>query len=87
MTTNTVDIDICVDCLQILANGVETDEHAQVATDMYKIWGDALITPNCDEECEGHFSNKACEGCGSDLGGDRHKAVVFLNTDKQGRRR
>lgn len=81
MRTERVDIDICVDCLQILANGVETDEQAQVATNMDKIWGSALITLNCDEECEPPFSHQSCEGCGSDLGGDRHKAVVWLDSD------
>lgn len=40
-------------------------------------WGEAELTINCKEDCEGWFSRMPCEGCGSPLSGDRHPAVAW----------
>lgn len=40
-------------------------------------WGEVEITLNCPEGCEGDLSRSWCQGCGSNLGGDRHSAVAW----------
>jgi len=94
----TYEIDICIDCLFVLANGAETDEQRKAAERMAEKWPNVDITlgqshddcnhdktDECAEMCEEpFFSWQTCEGCGSDLGGDRQKATVWDRTDFQG---
>jgi len=46
-------------------------------------WDDVGHCPKCDAEAaevdEPHFSWKPCEGCGSRLGGERHRATGWHN--------
>ena len=70
-------IAICVDCLFVLANGVETEADRLAAEGMAREWPDSELTINCPETCDGWFSWSGCEGCGSQLGGERHPAAVF----------
>ena len=74
---NQTDIVICIDCLFYLANGVEDNATLQAAKNMANLWGNAYLTINCPEECDGHFSSHPCDGCGSHLAGDRHPAVAW----------
>jgi hypothetical protein len=64
---------ICVDCVMLIANGEGTDEHCALVTAR---WGARLVLA-CEDDCEGWFSWRDCDGCGSSLGGDRHAAVGF----------
>lgn len=81
----TYDIQVCSDCLMMIANGTTGDydgapDDAEHDAAMDALWPDADgwdITPNCSEDCEGGFSWSPCEGCGSPLGGDRHPAVAM----------
>ena len=66
-------LELCVDCLIMVANGEGTKEHAHI---MAKRWGYSLVM-SCEEDCEGYFSWASCDGCGSTLGGDRHPAIAF----------
>lgn len=80
MRYDKIELSVCVSCLEVLANGVETTEHEQVARDMHEKWGgdERHIVPACTDECEGGFSWTSCDGCGSTLGGDRHPAVALI---------
>jgi hypothetical protein len=74
-----VELSICVDCLQYLANGGEELEPAraeEIAAAIAKQGGD--VVPACGEDCEGGFSWSPCELCGSALGGERHAAAVLV---------
>lgn len=101
MDANTVTfphtIKVCVDCLMVLANGIESKSEQTAAEGIERIWGDTQITPGAGTQDCGHdlndplqdrkhidycetlgFSRSWCEGCGSELGGDRHAATVWL---------
>lgn len=81
---NEWEIEICANCLSLLANAEVWDEdghnvakvHAEKINTLWPI-GQYKLVPNCSEECEGSFSWRDCEGCGSTLGGDRHPAVAW----------
>lgn len=90
---NITNLRICVDCLYVLANGVDSDEQAIAAENMAKLWKNTNITLGAlTDEC-GHndatseehaynceqlgFSWSPCDGCGSTLGGDRHAATAW----------
>lgn len=85
MTTRTerIELDICVDCLSLMANGTTGDypgapDDAAHAAEIEARWSGTEITLNCDEDCEGWFSWSQCDGCGSVLGGERHPAVAWI---------
>jgi hypothetical protein len=73
------DIDVCVDCTMMLANGecegVDPDGwyHAVKANGMTRF----EVALNIGEDTEPSFSWYSCDYCGSRLGGDRYPAVVF----------
>jgi hypothetical protein len=66
-----VKIEICCDCLFVLANGAETTEQSEAAEGMARVWG---AQPLYLGDSEGRFSWQSCDGCGSKLGGDRFDA-------------
>ena len=67
------EIEVCWDCVMLIANGDGGDETNQAIVDR---WGDLTmhicITDEYDE-----FSWSQCDGCGSRLGGARQSAVVL----------
>lgn len=70
------DLDLCVDCTMMIANGEGSPEHAEA---MEAAWGEdsvhLVMTCNGDDfDCS--FSWVSCDGCGSRLGGDRHKGAL-----------
>ena len=73
------DIEVCVDCTMMLANGecegVNPDVlyHAVKANGMTRF----DVALNIGEDTEPAFSMSDCDYCGSRLGGDRYPAVVF----------
>jgi len=73
------DIEVCVDCLCMLANGVESEEQVETSKliEARWPWPTWQLTINCPEVCDGSFSWQPCEACGSNLGGDRHPVVVW----------
>ena len=74
-----IDISVCGDCLQYLANGPDSLEPHRVAEIEVAIQREgSAVVPNCDEDCEGDFSWSPCELCRYTLGGDRHKAAVWI---------
>jgi hypothetical protein len=76
----TVDLEVCTDCLMLMANGgmgdVTEEEEAAHCEAMEARWpmaeGWHVVSGSCDEECG--FSWRSCESCGSHLGGDRYWA-------------
>lgn len=76
---DTVEIEICVDCLMMSANGLHGWEYDE---NWLKAYNSAVSeygtepVPNCGENCEGGFSWDPCDFCNSPLGGDRHPAVL-----------
>jgi hypothetical protein len=71
------DLWICVDCLFVVANGVETPDQAKAADAMAVRWPEHIIVPAAQEDEEPHFSWSSCDGCGSSLGGDRERAAAL----------
>jgi len=75
---------VCDECALVIANGEiddGTDRGQQIADAQVEQWGELAIglTLACgddEDECD-YFSWRRCDGCGSTLGGGRHKAVVF----------
>lgn len=74
------DIEVCVDCAMMIANGDDsgidnTDAwyHAVMAKGMLRF----DVAMSCGDDCAGYFSKSACDYCGSRLAGDRHPAVLF----------
>lgn len=82
---DTYDVEICDDCLHLVANGEVMGPEGENLTDdiaarIDERWGELAphLVPaceNCDEECG--FSWSDCDGCGSPLGGTRHRAAVI----------
>lgn len=82
-------LEVCVDCLFLLANGEVTDENGNDITEAHAakvsaIWGDTEITlgriaPEGENDDEDHswFSWQSCDCCGSTLGGDREYATAW----------
>lgn len=77
-------IDVCVDCLFILANGeCEPDRQDEVLEGLARNWPAPLwLVPGCGSDCCGDesdpwFSWQSCDGCGSQLGGNRVHATWF----------
>lgn len=79
---NVIEINVCVDCTLLIANGECTDSDGndiaeRVAEAQTAIWGDAAGRIVLTLDDEPFFSWSDCGGCGSTLGGDRMKAVVL----------
>lgn len=87
------ELSVCVVCAHLLANGEYddgTDAAEQAAKGMARIWGDDarhLIAGGHVEDCDGSepcgcldgwFSWSDCDGCGSEMGGERHRAVALI---------
>jgi hypothetical protein len=77
-----IELSICVDCLMYLANGEATNEHGDDITHEHAARIDAVwqnepydITLGGDDE--GGFSWTQCDGCHSNLGGDRYTAYAI----------
>mgnify|MGYP001551418455 CR=1 FL=1 len=77
-----IEIEVCVDCVQLLANGevfdgngndISAEQRARIAAQ----WPEHQLVLNCEDDCEGWFSWSSCEGCDGRFGGDRHPAVAF----------
>ena len=79
MNIHQEDLEVCVDCTQLIANGEDHTEEQDLEKKIEKQWGELAghLVMSCDEGCEGEFSWRPCDGCGSTLGGDRHKATVL----------
>jgi hypothetical protein len=87
-TIDADELEFCVDCTMLIANGECYDSDgndigAEVADRQMAIWGTGWdgaygLTLNCPEDCDGYFTWRACDGCGSTLGGDRHPGVHMV---------
>jgi hypothetical protein len=80
--TVTYEGECCDDCICFLANGdCGTPERtAEIAAAIEGNWSQDEVghmCANCDEDCEGQFSWRPCEACGSTWGGGRHKFAVL----------
>lgn len=64
----------CEDCMLMIANGDGEQDTADAIAKRHPI-GHAVMA--CAEDCEGWFSWRACEACGSSLGGNRHPFAVL----------
>lgn len=76
----TVEIDLCVTCLVVTANGCENAEDEACAERMADLWPATdgwAVHGNCPEDCDGWFSWQTCDGCGERLGGQRHPGVAM----------
>lgn len=66
-----IELEVCEDCIQVLANGVEDVATSEAALNMEDHWeGYDLFPGNVDHG----FSYNQCDGCGSSLAGDRYQA-------------
>lgn len=83
MTYDYPELEVCVDCTFALANAefpltdsgeLDADFIARYDAGLARL-GEVVLS--CPEDCEGHFSWKACDVCGSTLGGDRHPAAII----------
>ena len=89
------ELEICVDCVMMIANAEGTDEHAE---DIERQWptkdgwhltngsveceycgGEVRAKDDTVEDCEGWFSRTPCDGCGSRLYGTREHGVAWRN--------
>lgn len=74
-----LDIEICSDCAMMSANGLYGWEYDQKWLEAYetayKEYGEPVL--NCGDDCGTSFSWSSCDFCGSELGGDRHPAVIW----------
>lgn len=80
---------ICVDCMQALANGELCDDadreplsaldaDAEVTCGLIASEHECDSLDDCNGECERQeFSWSRCEGCGSNLGGERLAATEW----------
>lgn len=80
-TIDADDLEFCIDCVMLIANGEGTDAHTEA---MVAIWGEGIngvmgLVLSCPEDCEGWFSWSECDGCGSSLGGDRHPGAHLVS--------
>lgn len=77
------DLSVCVVCIHLLANGEYddgTDVGEQTAEKMAQLWGDNtrhLVPGNYEQG----FRVTTCDGCGSQLHGDRHEAHALIPSD------
>jgi len=86
-----IDIELCVDCVYVIANGVDdnaedVDQLTVTAQRLAEAWpGESPATTPAvtlgtidGDDDEPWFSWHRCDGCGSTLGGDRHPATGWL---------
>ena len=73
--------DVCVDCAMLIANGETPEDNPEFG--LLPEWEGWHVVLDCPENCEGSFSWSSCEGCGSRLGGDRHPAAAWKETDSE----
>lgn len=83
MATIVGEIEVCDDCLMAHANG-EYPERGEAFADEPVPWAalpTADVAMNCETDADGDetcgFSWSDCDGCGSTLGGTRHRMAVF----------
>jgi hypothetical protein len=77
---DTTELAVCVDCIQLLANGEINDGEdtaERCAEGQARVWGDDVMHMTYGGEELG-FSHSSCDGCGSDFGGDRHRAHMMI---------
>jgi hypothetical protein len=80
------EINVCVVCIHLLANGEfndGTDAAEKCFAGQQRIWGSTHLIPGGgSEEDDGDrgFSWSACEGCGDTDGGDRFQAFAELDS-------
>jgi len=69
----------CQDCLMLVANGELPDERPELEDDIDALWGVSRSRFFCvgDSDQDDEFSWRACECCGSELGGSRHQLAVM----------
>lgn len=80
------DVDLCVDCVAVEMNGEDALEDAGWPGFLESWRGWSFAPSRCGGEdvddlwCEGHSvpPGRACEGCGSGLGGTRFCYTAFL---------
>ena len=82
MSTDSVPLSICTDCLMLLANGEVFDAEGNDLAEahsvaMTRLWPTEHIT--LGGEVLG-FSMDDCDGCGSRLGGDRYTATAWVDS-------
>jgi hypothetical protein len=70
------EIEVCTDCAQLVANDEATPEHRAAVA---RQWPTGHLVLSGGEEEDACFSSRPCDGCGSQLGGDRMPAVVFAS--------
>jgi len=78
MSFSAIEISICVECLQFLANGpdaIDPTKAAEIAAAVQREGGHVVVA--CKADCEGPFSWSPCGLCGDTLGGERHTAAVL----------
>lgn len=84
ITLTPTPIEVCTDCLIVLAHGVESDAEGETWERLSARWPgeDPVTTPavtlgSRDEDApeDPYFSWSPCDGCGSTLGGDRQHAT------------
>jgi hypothetical protein len=82
MPLKSYDIEGCTDCIMFLANGEEPDDNAAGwdASAIEANWPSATynLCVGGDETTEEHFSWRACDCCGSRLGGNRYPVVALF---------
>lgn len=91
------ELEVCTVCICLIANGEYTSDpeaEQQAADGMARVWGEDarhLVPGGHVEDCDGTelcgcvdpwFSWSSCDGCGSGLGGDRHRAVALIPAEK-----
>ena len=77
--TKTLDgnrLDICVDCLMVVASGeIVSEAHSREMIRHMEGLEDYTIV--ITERGEGHFSWHQCDTCASTLGGTRYEAILM----------
>lgn len=73
LTFDVAELAVCQDCIMLLANG---EGDGDVVDAMTATWGadGRHLVPGGDDL---GFSWSPCDGCGSDLGGDRYTAALL----------
>jgi hypothetical protein len=77
MSETITSIMVCQDCIMVIANDEGTVEHKdRMGVHMVEMHETVLsaVVPGDDVDT---FSKDNCEGCGSDLAGYRHEAVIL----------
>ena len=76
------DLQVCLVCLHLLANGEFDDgtDAADIASaGMQRVWGEDTAHLIADGTDLG-FSTSPCEGCGDIHHGDRYRAIALIPT-------